>query len=292
MAGISAAIWCERLGLTCILLEREREIGGQLSQIRNEIWDFPPHVYTNGTTLLAELLQHRTVEQIRCRAEESVFSIDYESHRIVSNKDVYQAEYLIMATGMRHNQLTALQGSERILSPWFSTTAQAELFRDKDVLIIGGGDRAVESAFNISSYARQVLLVVRSEQPRARHSLVEKLKSRPNVHLFPQTEVVGCVEQANRVTVTLQTGDSSTSSTEVDWILPRIGMRGNSEGFPSLYTYGEGYIDTDSYQRSNIDWIYAIGDVTNGTAYASLSLASGQAMKAVKHISQQVKEHS
>ncbi|MFY0545306.1 NAD(P)/FAD-dependent oxidoreductase [Brevibacillus sp. H7] len=291
MAGMSAAIWCDRLGLSAVLLEQSQQLGGQLLQIHNEIWDFPPCVYPNGTALLKELLGHRTLHSFDIRLGEKLLAVDARNRQVKTNKATYQTDFLIVATGVRPNTIPALESCGQVLVPWFSTTAQGETVSGQDVAIVGGGDRAVESACNLAPYARNIYLLVRRNSFRARPQWVERLNSCSNVQVLFETEIAACTEQDGKAVLVLRSSLPETPATlAVHWVLPRIGVRGNSEGLDGLATYGDGYVVTDVCQATASGWIYAIGDVTNGAAYASLSLAAGQAMKAVKHISLQAKE--
>lgn len=288
IGGLSAAIWCQRLGLTSLLLEKTDALGGQIAHIHNEIWDFPPHVYPNGAALLTKLLAHPTIQQLRPRLGETIVSIDAKNHLVTTSHTVYRADYLIIATGVSPNVIPALEGCPRVLSPWFSTTSQASVVRGQDVAVIGGGDRALEGAANLSPHARHVYVLVRGKQLRARAEWLERLSPLPNLCVMVETEVDTFVEDTDRMTLNLRSRlPEAPRSISVDWILPRIGVRGNSQGFNQLATYDQHYLVTDSNQVTGEQWIYAIGDVANGSAYSSLSLAVGQAMKAVKHISLQ-----
>lgn len=286
IGGLSAAIWCQRLGLSCLLLEAKDVLGGQLSQIHNEIPDLPPRVYPNGETLLAELLVHPAIQQLRPRMGETILAIDVDTHEVHTSHQVYLADYLIIATGVSPNIVPALADCPRVLSPWFSTTSQAATFANQDIAVIGGGDRALESASNLSPYARHLYLLVRSDHLRARSEWIERVNRLPNLEIMLQTEVGDYLSTNERIRLSLRTAQKDRPQhIMVDWILPRIGVRGNNQAFGQLPAFDEHYLQTDQTQRSGTDWIYAIGDVTNGAAYSSISLAVGQAMKAVKHIS-------
>lgn len=286
IGGLSAAIWCQRLGLSCLLVEKADHLGGQLLQIRNEIVDFPPRVYPQGLDFLEELKQHPAIQMLHPRLDEAVISIDPLTHIVTTTKNSYRADFVIVATGVSPNVIPALAGCPRVLSTEFSTTAQAAFLKDQDIAVIGGGDRALESAANLSKFAHRVDLLVRSHHLRARTQWVARLEELPNLRVFWETQIDTYEVRDERITLKLRsTGSGHPSEIVVDWVLPRIGVHGNSDPFPSLTTFGDGYLQTDDYQRTSPDWIYALGDVSNGASYASLSLAVGQAMKAVKHIS-------
>ncbi|MGD8190058.1 NAD(P)/FAD-dependent oxidoreductase [Brevibacillus ginsengisoli] len=290
MGGVSAAIWCKRLGLQAVLIEKEPHIGGQLKQIKNEIWDYPPNTFANGTALLTELRKNIDVAQLDCRLNESLEEIDSKRQVIRTSKQTYQADYVILATGVRPNTLVTLEHSSMVLPDNFSTTAQGYLLEDKRVLVIGGGDRAVESSYNLSSYTKQIWLAVRGKELRARPEWTKRLETCANVSILYQTELVGTVEDPLTRGVLLKTNGAEPHFLEVDWILQRIGVKGNLIPTDLLVRDQEGFIQVNEHQLTNQPWIYAIGDLTNGAAYASLALAAGQAMKAVKHISLRLKE--
>ncbi len=290
MGGVSAAIWCKRLGLQAVLIEREDHIGGQLRQIKNEIWDYPPNTFENGLALLSQLEKKIEAARIDCRLGEALLKIDPGRRIITTSKQSYTADYVILATGVRPNTLPILEQSSLALSPGFSTTSQGETLAGKKVLIIGGGDRAMESGYNLSRHAAHVWLAVRSGRLRARPEWAERLLNCSNVTIFYNTRLVG-IKEDKPIGVWLQsTLEKEPFFLEIDWILPRIGVKGNNDEVASLVWNKDGFIQVNEHQLTNVPWIYSIGDVTNGAAYASLALASGQAMKAVKHISLRLKE--
>ncbi|UED77115.1 NAD(P)/FAD-dependent oxidoreductase [Brevibacillus sp. DP1.3A] len=292
IAGLSAAIWCQRLGLSCLLIEKTDRLGGQLHHIYNEITDFPPLVYDQGAALVKVLIAHPFIQQPNIRLNEAILSIDRETKQVMTSKSVYRVDYLLIATGVGWNEIPALADCPSVLSPWFSTTAQAHTIAGQDIAVIGGGDRALESAANLSFHARQVYLLVRSSEWRARPEWQKKITGLPNIQVLWETQVTDYQDEEARTVLTLTSTRAGNPETiVVDWILPRIGVHGNTVGLEGLDTFGDDYLQTDSYQRVNSPWIYAVGDVSNGAAYASLALAAGQAMKAVKHISLQIQNN-
>jgi thioredoxin reductase (NADPH) len=285
IAGISAALWCQRLGLKALVLEQKPDIGGQLIQIKNKICDFPPHIYDDGTALLADLQQYVRQAQLSLHFSESLIHLDRQKRLIRTANATYQANYLILATGVRPKTLPCLIDSPLALPPTFSSTTQRFDLQGLRVAIIGGGDRALESAYNLSTSAQHLWLIVRGDRCRGRTEWVERLKSCPNVTLWLETAVQDAIASSERRGLLLQRRDTAEPFfLACDRVLPRIGIEGNSDFVPFLGRYGENFLITDEYQRTTVDWIYAIGDLTNGNAYSSLALALGQGMKAAKHI--------
>lgn len=259
--------------------------------IHNELWDFPPRVYSQGSELLDELLHHPAIHRLDPRLEEAVVAIDPHERIITTTKTSYRADYLIIATGVSPNHIPALDGCPCVLPTSFSTTAQAARVTGQEIAVVGGGDRALESAVNLSKYASHVHLLVRKNQLRARSQWKSRAEALPNLSIWWETEIAAYEARSGKIALMLQAGrPDSPSEITVDWILPRIGVHGNSDAFPMLGTFGDSYLQTDGFQRAGSPWIYALGDVCNGAPYASLSLAVGQAMKAVKHISLQIQQ--
>ncbi|MFD2371093.1 NAD(P)/FAD-dependent oxidoreductase [Brevibacillus sp. GCM10020057] len=291
IGGLSAAIWCQRLGLSCLLVEKTEQLGGQLLQIRNEIVDFPPRVYSNGADLLGELVLHPAIRDLQPRLGEAVVSIDSHAQIVTTTKAAYHAQFLIVATGVSPNVIPSLQGCPRVLTAEFSTTAHASSVAGQDIAIVGGGDRALESAFNLGRFANRVDLLIRSDHLRARPEWTRRLEEFPHLRVFWETEIETYEPRNGKIALKLRSRHAAQpAEIVVDWILPRIGVHGNSADFPMLTTFGDAYLKTDECQRTCCDWVYALGDVSNGASYASLSLAAGQAMKAVKHISLQIQQ--
>lgn len=288
IAGLSAAIWCQRLGLSCLLVEKSDRLGGQLHQIHNEIWDFPPRIYPRGASLLEELCQHPAIQKLNVRLREELLAIDRDAHIVTTSRTAYRVDYLLIATGVTPNEIPALNGCKRVLPPAFSTTAEAASVAGLELAVIGGGDRALESAVNLTTHARHVYLLIRSNQLRGRSDWLRKIAALPNLSVLWETEVKGYQHTGERLLLKLASRrPENPTELFVDWILPRIGVHGNCAELDGLPTFGEGYLKTDEFQRADDSWIYGSGDATNGAEYASLSLAVGQAMKAVKHMSMQ-----
>lgn len=284
-AGLSAAIWCRRLGLPFLLLEKEGRMGGQLHAVKNKIQDLPPGFYENGLALLSELMNHPLTVDLPIRFGEEIVSVDSDQKQVHTNKNTYRVDYLVLATGALANRIPALEGDPRVLPPWFSTSAEGEVLQGKRILIIGGGDRAMESACNLSPIADHIWIAVRKDRLKARREWAKRLSDLPNITLFLETEVIGT--RSGQTYEVLLNSANKQWSLSVDYVLPRIGVRGNTEPFSFLQRDPEGFLICNEWQQTSVEWIYAIGDAVNGSDFASLSLASGQAMKAIKSISLQ-----
>ncbi|WP_232698411.1 NAD(P)/FAD-dependent oxidoreductase [Brevibacillus daliensis] len=290
IAGISTAIWCKRLGLSYAVIEQHDRLGGQISHIHSRIWDLPPRVYKDGEELLKELLHTVQELDIPIRFQEKLNQIDTTGKQVITDKQSYRADYVVLATGVRQVTLPVLdQVSSYVLGPYFSTTAQAGLLHQKDVMVIGGGDRALESVCNLSPHASHIWLLVRNGHFRAREEWVAKACLLPNVTILMHTEVENAIAMDDRCLVTFHT-KSASQQISVDWIMPRIGVTSQTNDIINLPQGDMGFIQVDEFQRTVNPWMYSIGDSANGSLYSSLSLAIGQAMKTAKHISLCIKE--
>lgn len=286
-AGISAAIWCKRLGIDHILLEKENKPGGQLSEIQNELIDYPGLYAANGEQLLAHFQEH--MQKLRCNIHHAAVTKISTSHIYLHTKAI-SFHYLIVATGSSSRKLF-IEGEENMIKRGevYSATKDKHLFANKHVIVVGGGDRAFEGAYLLADAGAIVTLIHRSARFRAREALIEPVLIHPNITVRTNTTIVA-IHGENRVeAVTIQEKGHEAITMKADAVFTRIGVKPNSELLAELVSLDEnGYIVTDTYGRTTQPNIFAIGDVCNTPLYSSISLAVGQAMKTTKYISLQL----
>ena len=291
MAGITAAAWCRRFQIPALVVEADRRIGGQISSIQNEIMDLPPGVYANGEALIRDLEHFVTRTHLDVRLEERLCEVEPAQRLVRTDRAHYRVDFLILATGSRPKTLTSLDTTAKILPPDFSTTREASTLQGRKVLVVGGGDRAVESACNLSRYADHIWIALRGTTFRASDRWQARLAACPNVYVLRETRFLPRLAPDERG-IRLLCGHEETWL-PVQVILPRIGVEGNAVGVPFLQTGADGFLAVNEAQETSEEWIYAIGDLATGSAYASLVSAMAQGMRATKRISQRggIREH-
>lgn len=288
-AGISAGIWCSRLGIRALILEQNQEIGGQLQQIFNPIIDYPGLIVQNGQQLQQKLEEHLQQVSIAVLTDHKVQRIEYNNnfeYIVVTNQGLYYSRYLILATGSVARKLH-IPGEELIAHEGnYSSQKNIDVFCGKRVLIVGGGDRALEGALSIAKVAREVSIVHRQDRFRARDEFVQALSQYENIQIYTPY-VVKKIETNNRLkVVTLaHVHTQETMFNEYDLVLIRIGREPVDDYLSfKLQKNENGWIQVDDNGRTSIDSIFAIGDLITSPSYSSIVQAVGQGMRAVKTI--------
>ncbi|MGG1911772.1 NAD(P)/FAD-dependent oxidoreductase [Priestia megaterium] len=290
-AGISAAIWCKRLGIDCLLLEEQSQLGGQLFNIFNEIVDYPGMRTKNGIEMQREMVKHFVEMDCLYEVNTKVLFIDERSKTVKVKKQAKKQEicytYLILATGSSQRKL-GVSGEQQMIDRGevYSASADGERLKGKTVAIIGGGDRAFEGAHLLSSKAKEVYLIHRSTRFKAREQYVERVISNPGIKVMTDTEVTAIHGNRHVTSIDLESKNKEYKNLLVDAVLIRLGVAPNVDLIKGkVATAQNGLIVTDDVHQSSNPFIYAIGDACTTPLFSSISSSAGQGTIVAKHIS-------
>lgn len=283
--GLSAALWCDELGIDHLVLESRSEPGGQLLWTHNEIDNYLGLPAANGRELLDHFLKQARRRNLRFRFGSRVVSFEPKQRRIQLEEgpDVI-ADAVVIATGISR-RVPEAEGFERFGGKGVLESGKRDrhLASGKDAVVVGGGDAAFENALILSETAASVTLVHRRVQFTAREEFREPVLNHPKIYVR-----TGCVVSAlggdeSLETVTLT--DTETGLTEVipaDAIVFRIGVRPNSEIFkPVVETDPSGYIHVRYDCSTSVPGVYAVGDVANPVS-PTVATAAGMGATAAK----------
>ncbi|QDZ83859.1 NAD(P)/FAD-dependent oxidoreductase [Bacillus sp. ALD] len=290
-AGISAAVWCKRLGVECLLLEEQAQLGGQLFTIYNEIIDYPGIQAENGIEMQRKMVQHFMDMDCLYEVNTKVNSIDERSKTVKVKQQETEKEigytYLILATGSSQRKL-GVPGEQQMTDRGevYSASADGERLKGKRVALIGGGDRAFEGAHLLASQAKQVYLIHRSTHFKAREQYVEKVLSDPGVKVMTDTEVTAIHGKHHVTSIDLKSKNSECKNLSVDAVLIRLGIAPNVELIKEKVTTTQsGLIVINEVHQSSDPAIYAIGDACTTPLFSSISSSAGQGAIVAKHLS-------
>jgi alkyl hydroperoxide reductase subunit F len=188
---------------------------------------------------------------------------------------------IIIATGSKPRKLNVLGEAEYSgKGVAYCAICDGPLFKDKEVVVAGGGNSAVEAAIDLSKVASRVKLVQRSVL-RAEKALVDKLTSKENVEIYLGThikEIYG--DKLVKGIKVYNKEKDEYFEINADGVFVEIGYIPNSEPFKDLVkTLPNGEIEIDCSCRTNVDGIFAAGDVTT-VPYKQISISSGEGAKA------------
>jgi thioredoxin reductase (NADPH) len=295
-AGISAAVWCKRLGVDCLLLEEQAQLGGQLFTIYNEIIDYPGIQAENGIEMQRKMVQHFMDMDCLYEVNTKVISIDERSKTVKVKQQETEKEisytYLILATGSSQRKL-GVPGEQQMIDRGevYSASADGERLKGKRVALIGGGDRAFEGAHLLASQAKQVYLIHRSTHFKAREQYVEKVLSDPGVKVMTDTEVTAIHGKHHVTSIDLKSKNSECKNLSVDAVLIRLGIAPNVELIKEKVTTTQsGLIVINEVHQSSDPSIYAIGDACTTPLFSSISSSAGQGAIVAKYVSSLLKK--
>lgn len=285
MAGLSTAIWARRLGLTALVLEQAPQAGGQLTAIGGRIFDYPGLDLPQGSVLTERLLKQAADWGVALRLDQPVLRVSADRLSCATHSGEVAGRALVFATGLRPRRLE-VEGEEELYRRQLVRRPSHDLpwFRGRRVAVVGGGDRAVENALMLAPVARQVVLLTRGENLRARAPLVEAMQTEPAILHRACAHVRRFQAAGEQVRLSLDEA-GRPAELEVDAVCIYVGNQPNTDLLSGQVALdAEGYVITDRYGQSSQPGLYAVGDVCTQPPYQSLSTAGGQAMVAAKHI--------
>ncbi|WP_343754210.1 thioredoxin-disulfide reductase [Lentibacillus halophilus] len=297
-AGMTAAVYASRADLDTLMLERGIP-GGQVSDTE-DVENYPAFDYISGPDLSNKLYEH--AEKFGAEyAYGDIKSIDDhgEYKTINAGKKQYHTRTLIIATGAEYKKL-GIPGEEELGGRGVSYCAVCDgaFFKGKDLIVIGGGDSAVEEGMYLTRFANKVTIVHRRDKLRAQKILQDRAFDNEKIEFIWNTEAKqingpsGKVESATLVNN--QTGEEYDHA--IDGIFIYIGLLPLNEPFESLgITNDEGYVVTNENMETSIPGVFAAGDIREKslrqivTATGDGSIAAEEAQKYIEDLMEEIK---
>lgn len=286
-AGLSAAFWCDELGLDTLVLEQAEEIGGQLHRVYNPINNYLGLKARNGKELLERFSVDVDDAGFDLWRGTEIESIELRAKRIsLRSGEQLQSIAIILATGVRPRTLN-IPGEKEFAGKGIieSATRDREQFAGEDVCVIGGGDAAVENALLLAEVCPTVTLVHRSRKLRARREFVERLQPNHAVTVFTESVVRRIIGNDRVEAVEILRKDGlKPFQLAVRGVLIRIGVEPNTDLVrEQLELDQQGYVRVNSEQETSVPMVFAAGDVANPIA-PTISGATGAGATAAKVI--------
>ena len=290
-AGLTAAIYTARANLTPLVIEGEPsstsdQPGGQL-MLTTEVENFPG--FPEGI-MGPELMMKFREQAARFGATyvtDKVTSIETgERPFVVRTRDAeYTADAVIVATGAQSLML-GLEAESRLLGHGLSTCATCDgfFFRGQDIAVVGGGDSALEEAMFLTKFAKSVTLVVRRDALRASKIMQERALAHPKMSFLwnhQVTDLIGHDKVEGAKVRNTVTGVESTL--DITGIFIAIGHVPNTKLFTGILDMEDsGYLITrPNSTYTNIDGVFACGDVQDHTYRQAITAAGSGCMAAI-----------
>ena len=286
-AGLTAALYTARANLNPLVFEGEQP-GGQLT-ITTDVENYPG--FPKGI-MGPELMNHFREQAKRFGAEchfEHVTKVDFslKPYKIWVGDKTYSADSIIIATGASAKML-GLDSENQLMGYGVSACATCDgfFYKDKKVLVVGGGDSAMEEASYLTKFASEVIIVHRRDEFRASKIMIDRVLDNPKISVkWNKTvdEIIGDRENGVSSVVLKDTNNNESSKESCDGVFMAIGHKPNTDLFKGLIESDEfGYIITkNGSTKTNLDGIFACGDVQDRIYRQAVTAAGSGCMSAI-----------
>lgn len=273
IAGMTAGIYLKRGGLDVLVVE-DNIPGGVLNEIPS-IENYPGYEEISGPDLAMNIYNQLTKLGVKI-LNKKITSIDL-NNKIINNNIKY--EYLVIATG-RKSRMLSLEHEKELLGKGISTCALCDgfFYKDKKVAVVGGGSSSLTEALYLSKICKEVIIIHRRDKLTADKYLIDKVNSTKNIKVLYNSNITKYNQNNNKLTSVII---NNKDNLEVEGVFLAIGSTPNSEIFN--VNKDNNYIIVDSNYMTNVDKVYAIGDVIKKDYY-QLSTASSDAVVAASNI--------
>ena len=283
-AGLTAAIYTTRANLKTLLIAGA-EWGGQL-QLTTLVENYPgfPDGIQGPDLMIAMRKQAERfgTEILDKDFTQADFSI--KPFKVSTTDVTYEGKSIIIATGADTKWLE-VPGEKEKIGRGVSSCAPCDafFFKEKNVIVVGGGDSAMEEALVLTKFAKQVTIVHRREEFRASNIMLERAKRNPKIKFLLNSEVVEILG-ANKVKgVKIKNNKTGkTSEMPIDGVFVAIGHIPNSAVFKGVATDEKGFIKVANHYKTNIDGVFVAGDVHDSHYKQAVTAAGFGCMAALE----------
>ena len=266
-AGLTAGIYAKRAGLSHILFRDKFSIDSQICSTY-EIRNYLGIDNVTGMELYDRFINHAKNIQVDIVEEKVVELIDIECDikKVRTNKNLYEAKTIILATGARPKELGVDNENEFVgAGISYCATCDGDFYKGKDVAVVGGGDVAFEDAIFLSRICNKVYIFIRKNKAKAVAALVENAAKIDNIEICYDIVVDSILvdstnKKFNGVSIR-QTNSKITTEVQLSSLFVAIGMNPNIELLKNKIELENGYIKCGEDCATSIAGIYAVGDI-------------------------------
>jgi thioredoxin reductase (NADPH) len=278
-AGLAAASELARLGLDATVIERSAGLGGQLATMGNLISDLPGAAPCTGREVIGRLAQSAKSQRVRIVREAQVVGISPEERLVHLPDRSLRYAAVIAASGRTHRRLPA---DRHGVLGHLSATRDGHRYAGMHVVVVGGGDRAVESSIILERYGANVTLVHRGGALCARRSLAGELADTP-AEVRLKTEVAALERLGPEHFAVTLSGPGGEETLEAATVFVRIGMQPVTEWLGmSDHEAAPDALPVDGLGRTAIPGVWAAGDMCLSSGVSGLMATLGTAVVAAK----------
>ena len=258
-AGLTSAVYAARSGLDFVLIDISSSMGSQITQT-SDVDNYTGFEKVNGMELVMKFYEHaKALNAPMINDEVQEISKENGIFTVKCAQGEYKSRTVIYCSGASHREL-GVKGERELLGRGVGYCAVCDgfFYRNKTVVVVGGGNTAVTDALYLSKICKKVILVHRRDSLRAEKILVERLENAENVEFMFNSEVAEILGEKGADGVLLKSGERL----DCDGVFIAVGIVPRSDTVKNLAKLDDnGYIVADESGRTSLDGLFAAGDV-------------------------------
>jgi thioredoxin reductase (NADPH) len=283
-AGLTAGIYAARANLNPIIIEGQ-EPGGQLMGT-TYVENWPGEKKILGPTLMQNIREHAKYTGCAIKSGE-ITSVDFSKlpFTLSTKKEMFLAHSIIVATGAKQKRL-GIPGETEYWGKGVTTCAVCDgaLYKDKPVVIVGGGDTAMEDASFMTNYTDKITIIQISEKLSASAAMQQRVLNEPKINIIYNSTVNSIHGDGHGVTEIVVTNQKTKKEhiIQTNAVFVAVGLKPNTEPFKGhLALASNGYLMVNNHTHTSVAGIFAAGDVADYRYRQAITSAGSGCMAAL-----------
>jgi len=283
-AGLTTSIYAQRDRFDSLILEKTN-IGGN-AFITEKIENYPGFHSISGPQLMERMEEQAKAYGAIIKTGEEVINIKkkHELFHIHTKGNLYRGKSVVLATGSTYRQLGIPNEAELIGSGvHYCATCEAAFYKERDVVVIGGGNSALEEGIFLSEFCKSVKIINRASEFTASDTFIEKIPSIKNIETFMDKTSISFVADKAGIFEGVRVKDNKTNQEEIitgDGAFVFIGFIPNTRAFKNIVNLNDnGFITTKGLAETSVKGIFSAGDCREGSI-AQVAAATGEGILA------------
>lgn len=271
ISGITAGIYAKRSNKKVLLIDKGMP-GGLLNNI-DKVSNYPGVPEITGPDF-AEILEKQVKSLDISYVLEEVKSLELneETKKVITDKNTYEAKRVVLAMGRKPKYL-GLDNEKSLLGKGLSTCAVCDAFfyKNEDIAIVGTGNSALQEALYLANIVGHIYLINRRDGFRGEEMFVENIKKNPKIEIIYNANIKSMNEENNKLSsITLDNG----TILNVKGVFIYVGYRPATEFVPKEILDENGYVKVNEKLETEINGVYAIGDIIKKDTYQLVTAAA------------------
>lgn len=271
ISGITAGIYAKRSNKNVLLIDKGMP-GGLLNNI-DKVSNYPGVPEITGPDF-AEILekQVKSLDIPYVLEEVKSLELNEETKKVITENNTYEAKRVILAMGRKPKYL-GLDNEKSLLGKGLSTCAVCDAFfyKNENIAIVGTGNSALQEALYLANIVGHIYIINRRDDFRGEEILVENIKKNPKIEIIYNANIESMNEENNKLSsITLDNG----TTLNVKGVFIYVGYRPVTDFIPKEILDENGYVKVNEKLETEINGVYAIGDIINKDTYQLVTAAA------------------